>query len=438
MKKILMTVIAVVGAMLLSAEMPRSEWHAKVGDCALDPTALKDTISQLSSADKTAFLAEVNAAIDKMPGSAESKAAKFLAANRAAVAGAGPADRADVLAEVFATVPPEVLPIIAEEFAKNEFARPDTMNIDDFTNIVVQALSKIAQRCSSAESGSVRAAFAGVMMINASGLVDGATSEEIASAIDAAKQAVEGGSEGTSSGTTGGGTTGGTSGGTTGGGTTGGASGGTTAGGTTGGAAGGTTAGGTTGGAAGGATAGGVAGGVAGGATGGAAGGGDSSPLSSVIAAVVSSLPSDVRSDAIGSWIPSAMGQGGSTSYDPMLAAAQANEEPNPQVVLDIAPSQQVESMLSDLQSGATSPGETRPGISGSGDPASASDPMNGSLSGAPRDRVQDPESPYYKGKNRGGSGTPSTGGVIPTGGDSSGGGSEPTPEPRPYWLQHP
>ena len=65
MKKILMAVVAAAGALVLSAEMPRSEWHAKVGDCALDPAALKSTISQLSSADKTAFLAEVNAAIDK-------------------------------------------------------------------------------------------------------------------------------------------------------------------------------------------------------------------------------------------------------------------------------------------------------------------------------------------------------------------------------------
>ena len=209
MKKILMAMIAAAGAFLLSAEMPRSEWHAKVGDCAQDPNMLKETISQLSSADKTAFLAEVNAAIDKMPGSAESKAAKFLVANRAAVAGAGAADRADVLAEVYATVPPEALPVINEEFAKNEFARPDTMTIDDFTNIVVQAMTKITQRVSTAESGSVRAAFAGVMLINASGWVVGATPAELASAIEAAKQSVEGGSGGTAGGAAAGGTAGG-------------------------------------------------------------------------------------------------------------------------------------------------------------------------------------------------------------------------------------
>ena len=333
---------------------------------------LKETISQLSSSDKTAFLAEVNAAIDKMPGSAESKAAKFLVANRAAVAGAGAADRADVLAEVYATVPPEALPVINEEFAKNEFARPDTMTIDDFTNIVVQAMTKITQRVSTAESGSVRAAFAGVMLINASGWVVGATPAELASAIEAAKQSVEGGSGGTAGGA------------------------------------------------------------AAGGTAGGAAAGGSISPLASVIAAVVSSLPSDVRSDAIGSWIPSALGgEGGSASYDPMLAASQAGDEPNAQVVLDIAPSQKVDSMLADIQAGKTDPGETTrsgTGVPGSSSSAASSDPQNNGLSGAPRDRIQDPESTYYSGKTRGGEGEP-----------SSGAGEEPfipTPEPIPYRNQ--
>ena len=294
MKKILMAMVVVAGAFLLSAEMPRSEWHAKVGDCAQDPKMLKETISQLSSADKTAFLAEVNAAIDKMPGSTDVKAAKFLAANRAAVAGAGAADRADVLAEVYATVPPEALTIINEEFAKNEFARPATMTDDEYTNIVAQTMAKITQRTASAESGAVRSGFAGLMFIRAAGDASGATTD-----------------------------------------------------------------------------------------------------------AVVSSLPSDVQGDAKNSWFPSALAE--TPAYDSILAPAQAGDEPNPQVVMDIAPSQQVDSMLGDLQSGQSDPGSS-PGssIPGASNSASSLTPQNDSLSAAPRDRVQDEESPYYKGGNRG------------------------------------
>ena len=313
MKKILMAMVAVAGAFLLSAEMPRSEWHAKVGDCAQDPNMLKETISQLSSADKTAFLAEVNAAIDKMPGSTDVKAAKFLAANRAAVAGAGAADRADVLAEVYATVPPEALTIINEEFAKSEFARPATMTDDEYTNIVAQTMTKITQRMASAESGAVRAGFAGLMFIRAAGGAADATMD-----------------------------------------------------------------------------------------------------------AVVSALPSDVQGDARNSWFPSALAA--TPSYDPILAPAQAGEEPNPQVVLDISPSQKVESMLGDLQAGKTDPGETThagTGVPGSNDPTSSSDPQSNGLSGGPRDRIQDPESEYYKGKDRGANGE----GPV-------------TPEPIPYKNQ--
>ena len=316
MKKILMAMIAAAGAFLLSAEMPRSEWHAKVGDCAQDPNMLKETISQLSSADKTAFLAEVNAAIDKMPGSSESKTAKFLAANRAAVAGAGAADRAAVLAEVYATVPPEALTVINEEFAKNEFARPATMSDDEYTNIVAQTMSKITQRTASAESGAVRAGFAGLMFIRAAGV-----GSDIASDV------------------------------------------------------------------------------------------------------VVSSLPSDVQGDAKNSWFPSALAE--NPSYDPILASAQAGDEPNAQVVLDLAPSQKVDSMLGDLQAGKTDSGETArsgTGVPASSDSASSSDPQNNSLSGVPRDRVQDPESSYYSGKSRGES--PEEEPYVPT------------PEPTPYRNQ--
>ena len=335
MKKILMAVVVVAGAMLLSAEMPRSEWHAKVGDCALDPNALKETMSQLSSADKTAFLAEVNAAIDKMPGSAESKAAKFLAANRAAVAGAGPADRAAVLAEVFATVPLEVLTVINEEFAKNEFARPGMMKDFEFTNIVAQTMAKIVQRTSDAESGAVRAGFAGLMFIRAAGTAaDGAES------------------------------------------------------------------------------------------------------------AVIAALPSEVQGDAGSVWFPAALGKDGATpSYDPMLAPAMAGEEVDPIVVTTIAPANPVESMLSDLQSGASVSGESHGTIPGTGAGASstggndgtdAADPMSGSLVSNPRDRVADPDSPYYQGKTRtGGGGSP-----TPTPEPTPEPQPEPQPEPGPYWLQ--
>ena len=123
MKKII-AMVALVGLAWAvgAANMPRSEWHAKVGECAQNPTLLKQTIAQLSDEDQV-FLAEVNEAISSMPGSDEVKAAAFLDANRAAVSGASPENRTAVLAEVFATVPPEYLTVINESFASDLFNR---------------------------------------------------------------------------------------------------------------------------------------------------------------------------------------------------------------------------------------------------------------------------------------------------------------------------
>ena len=306
MKRTLMVAVAALGATALFAEMPRSEWRAKVGECALDSAVLKGTMAQLSSADKTAFLAEVNAAISKMPGSAEAKAAKFLAANRAAVAAAGAADRAAVLAEVYATVPPESLTIINEEFAKSEFSRPATMTDAEYLGIVKATMQSIAQRTSSVESGAVRAGFAGLMFIRAAG----------------------------------------------------------------------------------------------------------ESAEAAVTDAVAASLPQESREAAKESWFPSALGRNGAATYDPMLAGAQAGEEPSHNVVLKLAQMQIIDSMLGDLQRGKPVWETPRFPVFGS-DAADVADPMrNGSLSSMPRDRVQDWRSPYYKGKNR-----------------------EHT-EPGPYWMQ--
>lgn len=189
MKSRILTVCFAAIAVTLSAQMPRSEWHAKVGECALDPVALKSTISQLSSEDKTAFIAEVNEAISKMPGSAEVKAAQFLAANRAAVRGVGPTDRGAALCEIYATVPPESLTVINEEFAKFEFSRSSTMGDAQFMNIVSNAMSRIAQRCASAESGALRTCFAGLMFIRAAGNSADSAMSAVIAALPAESQA---------------------------------------------------------------------------------------------------------------------------------------------------------------------------------------------------------------------------------------------------------
>ena len=176
MKKELKTMAAVCVAALLSMPvfaadaMPRSEWHAKVSECAQNAQTLRETIQQVSPAEQAALLAEVNEAIAKMPGSDEVKAAQFYAANKAAVGAASRESLKDVLAEVFATVPPEFLTDINERFAKELFSRSNSSITDDqFVALATNTMAVVNARCEKSENSGVRESFAALMFLRASG-----------------------------------------------------------------------------------------------------------------------------------------------------------------------------------------------------------------------------------------------------------------------------
>ncbi len=167
-----MTMVALVAAVFTAvAEMARSEWLGKVGACAQNPALLQQTIGQLSASDQLAFLGQVNQAISAMPGSKDQKAAAFYAANKAAVVGATPANRTAVLAEVYATVPVEVLTVVNERFADELLSRKSSPNVTDaaFVGISTNVMAAVNKRTSSSADGGARAAFAAMMLVRASG-----------------------------------------------------------------------------------------------------------------------------------------------------------------------------------------------------------------------------------------------------------------------------
>ena len=171
MKKMIAMMALAVAVFTVGAEMARSEWQGKVGACAQNPALLQQTMGQLSAADQLVFLGQVNQAISAMPGSKDQKAAAFYAANKAAVVGATRENRTAVLAEVFATVPVEVLTIINERFAEELLNRKDSPAVTDdrFVDICANVMSAVDKRVASAENGGARAAFAAMMLVRASG-----------------------------------------------------------------------------------------------------------------------------------------------------------------------------------------------------------------------------------------------------------------------------
>lgn len=174
MKKMLMIVVLALGGMLLAQEktMTLADARGKIDAVIKNPATMTAVMKQLSASDQTKFLADVNAAIEKMPGSANEQAAKFLEVNTAALKGAQSGNLTALVAEVYATVPPNSLTVINERFAADIFNRaadPSKTYTDaQFTAISKSVLERVQERTASADSSGVRNTFAILMLIRAS------------------------------------------------------------------------------------------------------------------------------------------------------------------------------------------------------------------------------------------------------------------------------
>jgi hypothetical protein len=174
MKKFL-TVVGACVALAATAQdkvVALAEARAGIGDVISKPAQMTVVMKRLSAADQTSFLAEVNSAIAKMPASNEERTAKFLDVNAAALKGAKKGNLANLLAEVFATVPPESLTVVNERFAADLFNRSanPTRTITDaqFTDIAKNLFKKVQERNGTSDEAAVRNTFAILMLLRAS------------------------------------------------------------------------------------------------------------------------------------------------------------------------------------------------------------------------------------------------------------------------------
>lgn len=166
---ILISSVAVVG---FGAALSLAEARGKIGEAVVNPSVMTSLVKQLSAADQKSFLADCNEAVSKMPGSAESKAATYLAVNRAALKGAAKGNLSDMLAEVFATVPPESLTVVSERFAADLFNRAanpaETFTDERFVNIAKSVMTSVTNRMVKTDGAAVRETFAILMLVRAS------------------------------------------------------------------------------------------------------------------------------------------------------------------------------------------------------------------------------------------------------------------------------
>ena len=174
MKKLLMVIAMALAGTLVAQDkaMTLADARGKIGDVIADPASITAVMKQLSAADQTAYLAEVNAAISKMPGSTDEKTQKFLDVDTAALKGAKEGNLTALVAEVFATVPPNSLTVINERFAQDLFNRKadpsKTYTDEQYTAISKSVLDKVQDRTATADNAGVRNTFAILMLIRAS------------------------------------------------------------------------------------------------------------------------------------------------------------------------------------------------------------------------------------------------------------------------------
>ena len=174
-----MQVVAVFAAPQAAAKpdgaktLPLAEARQKIDGVVDGSESIASLIKQLSAEDQLTFLGDVNKAVSKMPASVEEKTAKHLNLNHAALkAVKGSGNVVALLAEVFATVPPEALTVINERFASDLFNRatdPKVTYTDaQFTDIALKIMETVNKRTAETDNASTRSAFAILMLLRAS------------------------------------------------------------------------------------------------------------------------------------------------------------------------------------------------------------------------------------------------------------------------------
>ena len=154
------------------AQMSLADARGKIDKAIESPALMKELMQKLSAEDQRQFLADVNKAIGDMPASIEEKTAKYLNINHAALTAAQTGNTTALLAEVFATVPPEALTVINERFAVDLMSRSANPNVtytdEQYTKLAVETMKKINERTEETDNGSTRSTFAILMFLRAS------------------------------------------------------------------------------------------------------------------------------------------------------------------------------------------------------------------------------------------------------------------------------
>ena len=166
---ICMSFAYIAGAKPVNTEIPYVDAYKKINSAVDAPAVMADVMKSLSASNQVTFLGDVNTAISRIPGSAESRTAMFLNVDSAALRSAESGNLLNLIAEVFATVQISALPALCECFSENLFSRDYHMISDEeYVAAVRRVMNAVNARVSKCCDGDVRSAFVAFMFIKAS------------------------------------------------------------------------------------------------------------------------------------------------------------------------------------------------------------------------------------------------------------------------------
>ena len=158
-----LAVFLALGTVLLGAQetaiLTRAQWLKKIGVSVTNVEVLRETFAQVAPEDRVEFTQRVLKAVTRMPVNPDEKAAVFVRTAVACIAGVTGEAKYKVIAEVFAGVPVEYLPVVTEELAKRFDQEYNRLSDELYEKIACAAVKAAVERNAKTDAPSVRNTF---------------------------------------------------------------------------------------------------------------------------------------------------------------------------------------------------------------------------------------------------------------------------------------
>lgn len=139
--------------------LTRAQWLKKVGASVSNESVLRETMANLAPEDKAEFAQRVIKAATRLPVGPEEKSAALVRSAVACIAGAAGDTKLQVIAEVFAGVPVEFLPIVSEELAKRFDQEFNKLSDAQYEKVATDTLAACIKKNAETDAPSVRNTF---------------------------------------------------------------------------------------------------------------------------------------------------------------------------------------------------------------------------------------------------------------------------------------